>query len=268
MFQVERLYVAFQKDGGIQKVLQDIFLQIQHGQWITILGHNGSGKSTLAKVLTGIVEPSYGVVNRDLHGPVQMVFQNPDAQIVGETVSEDILFGLENYNFPLDQCQERVAKALQQVGLSGYEQVPVGILSGGQKQLLCLASAIAVDPHVIILDEATSMLDPASRQRIRAVMKEWHSLGKTIVWLTQDMEEVVLGQVVVVLSEGRLAYQGTPRQFFYAPLSNQMSACRMLNFKPPFVVEVVEYLRKDGLAMAVEDLPIKPEELSKVVTRR
>ena len=155
--------VAYEHNGEVRRVLQRIDLEIAVGETIVLVGGNGSGKSTLLQVIAGLTGLSRGTVaRRDEASIIPIVFQNPDAQIVGETVYEDICFGLENIAVPPEQMQERAREALAAVGLSGYEDVPVVQLSGGQKQLVCIASAIAMRTPMIVFDEPTAMLDPAS----------------------------------------------------------------------------------------------------------
>ncbi len=318
---LDKVSVAFrQSSGQIETVLDGLTLSIPQGQWIALVGKNGSGKSTLGKVLAGILPVSRGSVRTAvqehcLHGsPVGrhspqsgdrvtsfnraalVVFQNPQAQIVGSTVFEDITFGLENISFPPSSMPHQAQWALQKVGLTCALDTPVDQLSGGQKQLLCLASAIAMEPQAIVFDEVTSMLDPASRKYVIQAVRTLHQSGLTVVWITQWLEELAWAQRVVALEGGRIAYDGLPSRFFYGDLSDnhrpegtavggdghpgdpgdpgepfhgsdlggtlaEISPCLTLGFSPPYAVQVAHTLRKRGLF--IPGTPILPEDLAR-----
>lgn len=248
--------VAFDTPDGVHTVLDGIDLTIAAGEWVVLIGQNGSGKSTLAKVLCGLSPISKGVAEQnDLQ--VQMVFQNPEAQIVGETVYEDVCFGMENRAVDPDEMPERARAALEKVGLAELIGQSVTTLSGGQKQLLGIAGCLAVEADVIVFDECTAMLDPASREMVLGVAQELQRQGKTLIWITQWMEELAYADRVVALAAGRVAYDGTAREFFYD------GVCAELGFVPPYAVQVAESLRTKGVVL--QGQPVTPKELSEAV---
>jgi energy-coupling factor transport system ATP-binding protein len=276
--------VAFQTPGGNIPAFNHVSLNIQKGEWLAVVGPNGSGKSTLARVMAGLCEVSRGQITRSFtpslglkSGRIQIVFQNPDAQIVGQTVFEDVCFGLENHAVATADISSRVHHALDLVGLSKYIHAEVDALSGGQKQLLCIASALALEPSAIIFDEATSMLDPLARDHILQIVKELHQRGTTIIWMTQWMDELSHATRVVALRDGTLFFEGDTREFFYGKSANDaellpsvcgasqttVSACETLGFPRPYVVQVALELQRLGASLPL--LPISPEELSQVV---
>lgn len=223
MFKIENLCFAYENG---REVLHDVSLDIARGEWLAILGANGSGKSTLARHLNGLLLSAKGQVYVDgrevrdyrqvqeLRRLVGIVFQNPDNQIVGNSVEEDTAFGPENLGIPRPEMRERIAEALALVGLQGYEQADPAQLSGGQKQRLAIAGALAMRPQALILDEATSMLDPAGRAEVLAVLRRLHGQEMTIIMITHDMSEVLLADRAVVLLAGRLEFDGTPAEVF------------------------------------------------------
>lgn len=209
--------------------LNDISLTIHDGEWISFIGPNGSGKSTLAKTLNGLVRPQEGTIQFNgqlltdetlptIRKGIGMVFQNPDNQFVGSTVEADIAFGLENLGMPTDQMHERVTSLLQAVDLFPLRHRTPAQLSGGQKQRTAIASAIASRPRVLILDEATSMLDPMSREAILSLVqtiRETQSL--TVIAITHNMEEVLFSDRVVLMREGEITTVDTPQRLFQMP---------------------------------------------------
>jgi energy-coupling factor transport system ATP-binding protein len=249
--------VAFRTPEGIHKALDEVDLKIRQGEWVALIGHNGSGKSTLAKVLSGLCPVSRGEVEQS-GSNVQMVFQHPEAQIVGETVYEDICFGLENRAVDPEEMPERARFALEKVGLSHLLHRPVTELSGGQKQLLSIAGCLAMEAETLVFDECTAMLDPASREMVLSVAKELHRQGKTLIWITQWMEELAHADRVVALERGRVAYDGEARTFFYE------GVCERLGFVPTYAVQVAQRLREKGVELSAR--PLTPEELSEAVS--
>ncbi len=259
--------VIFQAENRLVKALNNLTLQVTAGSWLSIIGKNGSGKSTLARVLAQLMPVSRGELFimekrvkagggnkqegplRKLHKTrtpdVQMVFQNPEAGLVGETVFEDVAFGLSLLQVPVSEMREAVHQALLPFGLHRWMDKPVANLSGGQKQLLCIASCFAMNPAVFIFDECTSMLDESARQTVRHAVKKLQASGKTIIWLTQHLEELEDADTVVALEDGQIRYQGDARSFFYETpdTSQNNSWCRALNFTPPYIVQVAEHLR-------------------------
>lgn len=209
-----------------REVLRGVSLNVARGEWLALLGANGSGKSTLARHLNGLLTASAGRVEvngrevseyarvQDLRRLVGIVFQNPDNQIVGNSVEEDTAFGPENLGVPRDEMRRRIARALERCGLAGLEQRDPNELSGGQKQRLAIAGALAVEPQVLILDEATSMLDPVGRAEVLGLLGELHRDGLTIIMITHDMSEVLLADRAVVLLDGGVELAGVPQEIF------------------------------------------------------
>jgi energy-coupling factor transport system ATP-binding protein len=263
LFELENVSVAFTTNDGVHPVVMDLNLTIAEGDFVAVIGENGSGKSTLALVLAGLSCISRGKLTMNTSAPtsVQMVFQNPDAQIIGETIYEDICFGLENRCVKREEMPLRVKHALAMVGLEHLAHHPVERLSGGQKQLLCIASALAMDAEVIIMDEPTAMLDPHAKGIILDTVSRIHKQGKTIVWITQLLDEVGQANRVVVMNSGRLVYEGSPVDFFYN--NKDESPCVALGFTPPYSVKVAHNLLNAGLNM--DKPPVLMEDLKKVV---
>ncbi|KPV42993.1 hypothetical protein AN477_14905 [Alicyclobacillus ferrooxydans] len=264
--------------------LRDISLELPYGLWLGIIGPNGGGKSTFARVVAGLSKVSSGqVVRRERlhHGQgahvkrskhtsstdteplpqsegttpapqIRVVMQNPDAQIVGQTVYEDLIFGMENVCIPPEEMPDRAKHALAEVGLSVPFDTPIERLSGGQKQLLCTAAALVTDPDCIVFDEPTAMLDPFARQRLLTTAARLHKSGLTVVWISQFTEELVYADEVMALQEGQIAFRGTPREFFY-------ESCLSLGYLPPYPVQVALALEKRGLSLS--NRPTTPDEL-------
>lgn len=226
MFSIENISYQYQGNEGEIFALHDVSLHISTGQWWAIVGSNGSGKSTLARHLNGLLLPSAGRVLTAgldtsepqnlpvIHRQVGFVFQNPDNQMVGNTVEEDVAFGPENMGMPREEIRQRITNALAAVGLSGMEKKDPVRLSGGQKQRLAIAGALAMEPKALILDEATAMLDGTGRHDILALLQAFHQQGMTIVTITHDMTEVLAAQYIAVMEAGCLLATGTPRQIF------------------------------------------------------
>lgn len=267
VFRLTDVSVAFAGAEEIRPVLQELDVQINRGEWVALVGRNGSGKSTLGRVLAGLLPISRGEMER-MASTVQMVFQNPDAQIVGETVWEDVCFGLENFAVPPAEMPARVERALAQVGLTAKKDADVATLSGGQKQLLAVAGCLAMEADVLIFDEATSMLDPQSRARLLQVAKEVHRTGRTVLWITQWMDELGHADRVIALEQGRVAYAGTPEAFFYEREdADRLGApCEQLGFALPYVVQVARELELRGVRL--QRRPLVPEEMGEAVMGR
>lgn len=209
------------------RVLQNFNLNIEKGSFVAILGHNGSGKSTVAKLTNGILFPKSGSVTVDgqqtrddesiieIRKKVGMVFQNPDNQIVSSIVEEDVAFGVENLGVPSEECRRRVDEALKTVGMYDFRLSAPNKLSGGQKQRVAVAGIIAMKPMCIVLDEPTAMLDPSGRKEVMQTIKKLNSEeGITIVLITHYMDEAVQADRVVVIDNGEIRLDGTPRQVF------------------------------------------------------
>jgi energy-coupling factor transporter ATPase len=206
--------------------LRGIDLAVQQGEYVAVIGHNGSGKSTLARHLNGLLVPTQGEVwvgpwntrdaarRREIRSTVGMVFQVPDNQIVATTVKDDVAFGPENLGVPEGELEERVREALQTVGLWAERQRLPHQLSAGQKQRLAIAGVIAMHPACLVLDEATSLLDPQGRADVLATLRRLHAAGTTIVAITHQMAEATEAERVLIMDQGRIALQGSPRQVF------------------------------------------------------
>lgn len=208
--------------------LSEVSLEIKRGEWVAIIGHNGSGKSTLAKTINGLLLSQSGSIqvgNMDLNEGniwdirkmVGMVFQNPDNQFVGSTVEDDVAFGMENQGIPREEMLVRVADALEQVRMSDFKTREPARLSGGQKQRVAIAGVVALRPDIIILDEATSMLDPEGREEVIATIKKIKEQSNlTVLSITHDIDEAANANRVLVMKEGRLIDEGTPEKIFSA----------------------------------------------------
>lgn len=237
-----------------RKALDDVSFTVNEGEWLAVVGHNGSGKSTLAKLLIGLLFPSSGQVNLFLEtlneenlwetrSKMGIVFQNPDNQFVGSTVQDDVAFALENNGLPHDMMVERVREALAQVKMTDYMNHEPQHLSGGQKQRVAIAGALAMRPEVLILDEATSMLDPQGRDEvIEVVRKLREETGLTVISITHDLEEVLLADKILVMNEGKVKMYGTPQEVF--ALNKELEA---IGLDLPFALRVSDLLRRAGV---------------------
>jgi len=225
----DQMGVAFYREkatGDARYALSGIDLEIREGEYIAIIGANGSGKSTLLRHFNALLTPTYGDVwvegfntrdqshLRDIRSRVGMVFQNPDSQIITTTVEEEVAFGPENLGIPQEELKARVEWALEETGISALKQRLCHRLSGGEKQLLAIASVLAMKPRCVLLDEATSMLDPASKRRFLNIVGRLHSGGITIIAATHNMEEAASASRVIVLSEGCKMLDGDPATVF------------------------------------------------------
>lgn len=208
--------------------LKDVSFSIQQGEWIAIIGHNGSGKSTLAKTINGLLLPASGTITVggknlnetnvwDIRKMVGMVFQNPDNQFVGSTVEDDVAFGLENQGVPRDEMLVRVKEALENVRMDSFTTREPARLSGGQKQRVAIAGVVALRPDIIILDEATSMLDPEGREEVLTTIKKIKEESNlTVISITHDIDEAANANRILVMKEGQLVDEGTPAEIFSA----------------------------------------------------
>ena len=231
MPQIEVKNVGFQyaKSEERESALKQISFSVEKGEFISLVGKNGCGKSTLAKLLNGLFEPSEGTVsvsgvdtsNEDtifeVRSKAGMVFQNPDNQMVATIVEDDVAFGPENLGVEPSEIIKRVDESLGAVGMSEYKNSTASRLSGGQKQRVAIAGVLAMKPEIMILDEATSMLDPDGREEVMSVVKKMNEGGITIINITHDMSEVALSQRVIVLKEGEIIFDGKPNALFDSP---------------------------------------------------
>ena len=233
MIHAEKLVYEYDKrdeEGnviGTNRAIDGVDIDVPQGSFVAVLGHNGSGKSTLAKHMNAILIPTGGTVwvdGQDTKDPENlwdvrksagMVFQNPDNQIIGTVVEEDVGFGPENIGIPTDEIWERVGESLRLVGMTEYRASSPNKLSGGQKQRVAIAGVMAMEPKCIILDEPTAMLDPNGRKEVLQAVKELNEKkGITVVLITHYMEEVTLADKVFVMDKGKIVMQGTPREVF------------------------------------------------------
>lgn len=245
--------VSFTYDGEAF-ALSGASAQIERGEFVCILGGNGSGKSTLAKHLNALLVPDKGQVEvcgmdtseREhayaIRQSAGMVFQNPDDQLVASLVEDDVAFGPENLGVPTAELRERVTQRLQDVGLSGFEKHETHALSGGQKQRVAIAGALAMNPEILILDEASAMLDPRGRKGLMRVVRSLNDQGMTVVMITHFMEEAALADRVIVLDEGKVARVGTPQEVLV-----DVDALSALNLEVPFAAELSQALRRAGV---------------------
>ncbi len=219
--------VSFSYPNCCSSALCNVNLTVEEGSFVAILGSNGSGKSTLAKLLNAILTPSSGSVYIDgldsvdkskiyaIRSKVGIVFQNPDTQIVCDSVEDEIAFGLENMGLPIDEMKKRIDKYLKLTGLETLRFVNPNNLSGGQKQMVCIASVLAMQPKYLVLDEATSMLDPQGRKLVLDFVESLHNcLGITIIMITHSIEECINSNKVVVLQRGSVSYEGNFKSLF------------------------------------------------------
>ena len=240
---------------GMNRAVDQIDIDIQPGQFVAILGHNGSGKSTLAKHMNAILVPTGGTMwvnGRDTKDPQElmnvrqsagMVFQNPDNQIIGTVVEEDVGFGPENLGVPTDEIWTRVEESLKAVGMLEYRTHSPNKLSGGQKQRVAIAGVIAMEPECIVLDEPTAMLDPNGRKEVIRTVQELRKRKQvTVILITHYMEEVIDADRVYVMDSGHIVMQGTPREIF-----SQVDELKKYRLDVPQVTMLAEVLRKRGL---------------------
>lgn len=248
---IELKNVSFQYEDG-QAVVSDLSFHVKQGEWVSIVGHNGSGKSTTVRLIDGLLEATSGQILVDgqvltpetvwaIRRKIAMVFQNPDNQFVGATVEDDVAFGLENLGVPYGEMAERVSQALAVVGMLDFASKEPARLSGGQKQRVAIAGAIAQRPDVIILDEATSMLDPKGRLALIGLIKDLRQQSAlTVISITHDLDEVALSDRVLVMQAGRLVSDTTPEELF-----SQGEALRSLGLDQPFSSKLVQDLGLD-----------------------
>ena len=235
--------------------LNDVSFQVKKGEWLSIVGHNGSGKSTTVRLIDGLLEAESGdiIISGDKltaenvwekRRQIGMVFQNPDNQFVGATVEDDVAFGLENQGLAYDLMVERVQQALELVGMQDFKEREPARLSGGQKQRVAVAGVVALRPDIIILDEATSMLDPEGRlDLIQIVKKIKDSNQLTVISITHDLDEIALSDRVLVMKEGQVESTATPRELF------SREDLEELGLDQPFVNQVKAALRQSGLSL-------------------
>lgn len=269
-------YIRRDEEGnveGITTAVDNVNIDIKAGDFVAVLGHNGSGKSTFAKHLNALVMPTEGTVYVDgmdtkdsgntlsVRQTAGMVFQNPDNQIVGTLVDEEVGFGPENIGIPTEEIWERVEKSLKAVGMYQFRNASPNKLSGGQKQRVAIAGIVAMKPKCIVLDEPTAMLDPLGRKEVLNVLHELNRKENvTIILITHYMEEVIDADYVYVMDGGKLVMDGTPRQIF-----TQVEMLKSMMLDVPQVTELAYELKKAGLP--IKDGIIRNEELVEELKR-
>ena len=263
---VEFRNVSFRYDEDGPWVLKNCSFEIYENEWVAIIGHNGSGKSTIAKLLNGLLFPQEGEIIIDgqqvneesiwsIRKEVGMVFQNPDNQFVGATVQDDVAFGMENRGVPREEMQKRIKETLAAVRMQDYRLTEPHRLSGGQKQRVAIASVLAISPKVLILDEATAMLDPSGRKEIMdTVGGIQESNGLSLITITHDLQEVVQADRVIVMNNGEKWKEASPREIFL-----EKDALRTIGLDVPFVAILAEELKQAGVSL--KTIPLNQEEL-------
>ncbi len=265
--------VSYTYEEAPSPALSDASFVIHEGEFVAVLGHNGSGKSTLAKLLNALFLPASGKVIVcgydtskeeyvwEIRRRAGMIFQNPDNQIVATLVKEDVAFGLENLGIPTEEMIPRVESALAAVHMVKYADSAPHMLSGGQKQRVAVAGILAMEPSVLIADEATAMLDPSGRSEVLStVLALNRNKGITVVWITHFMEEAAQADRILVVSDGRIVSQGTPREIF-----SDVDAMRALHLDVPRMTSLAADLRKEG--MPLREGILTAEELAEEVER-
>ena len=269
-------YIRRDEEGNVESIqtaLDHVDLDVKQGDFIAILGHNGSGKSTFAKHINAILYPTEGTVLVDgknttneadiwnIRQNAGMIFQNPDNQIIGQVVEEDVGFGPENLGVPTKEIWERVEESLKAVGMYEYRKHSPNRLSGGQKQRISIAGVIAMHPKCIIMDEPTAMLDPNGRKEVIRAARALHEVeGVTIVLITHYMEEVVEADRVYVMDSGHVVMQGTPRNIF-----SQVESLKEYRLDVPQITLLAHELKKAGLD--IPDGILTRQELTEELVR-
>lgn len=263
---IEFRNVSFRYSEEKPWVLKDCSFEIYENEWVAIIGHNGSGKSTIAKLTNGLLFPEKGdiFINGkrldessvwDIRKEVGMVFQNPDNQFVGTTVQDDVAFGMENRGFPREEMIKRIDQTLHAVGMNDYLLTEPHKLSGGQKQRVAIASVLAISPSVLIMDEATAMLDPLGRHEIMNTVSDVQEQNDiSLITITHDLNEVVQADRVIVLNDGEIWSEATPREIFA-----QKDDLREIGLDVPFIATLAAALKEEGIPVTNE--PLNHEEL-------
>ena len=249
--------VSFQYDEQERYALNNVSFDIYDGEWLAIVGHNGSGKSTMAKLLNGLQFPQQGEITVggiklteesiwDIRKKIGMVFQNPDNQFVGTTVEDDVAFGLENNGIPRDEMVQRVEDSLRKVKMNQFLAQEPHHLSGGQKQRVAIAGVLALRPSIIILDEATSMLDPKGREEVLETVRLLKAeKALTVISITHDLEEAAKADRIIVMNKGEVFREGTPEEIF--SMDDQLI---QLGLDIPFSVKMSKAFRRNGIELS------------------
>lgn len=249
--------VSYKYEDVPSPALSDISVSVQPGEFVAVLGHNGSGKSTLAKLINALYIPSEGNIvvcgydTREekliweIRRRAGMIFQNPDNQIVATVVKEDVAFGLENLGVPTEEMIPRIEQALSAVRMNKYADSAPHTLSGGQKQRVAIAGILAMEPAVIIADEATAMLDPSGRKEVLNTVRLLNrSKGITVLWITHFMEEAALADRILVVTDGKIKMEGTPSEVF-----DRVEEMQEMHLDVPPMAALADELRKEGMPL-------------------
>ena len=260
---IEIKNLSFQYEGSSKKVLKNLNIDIKEGEFICVLRHSGSGKSTLAKLINAQYIPTEGDILvgnmntkdddnlwniREMCG---MVFQNPDNQLVATIVEEDVAFGPENLGVPREELRKRVDECLELVGMSEYKRHSPALLSGGQKQRIAIAGILAMNPKCLLMDEPTAMLDPQGRKDILNTVLKLREMGKTIIHITHYMEECVNADRIIVINEGDVVLEGTPREVF-----SNVEQMKEIGLDVPEPTEISYLLNKSNINVRADVLTV------------
>ena len=262
----ENLVYSYQAPEGEfpVRVLNGIDVEIESGTFVAVLGHNGSGKSTFAKHLNGILLPECGAVYVDgintadeeliieVRRRIGMVFQNPDNQIVSNVVEEDVAFAPENLGYPSEDIRIRVDEALRVVGMYEYRDHAPHLLSGGQKQRIAIAGVLAMAPACVVFDEPTAMLDPKGRADVVNIIHKMREMGTTVILITHHMDETIDADRLIVMADGRIVMDGTPREVF-----QNVEALRETGLDVPETVDILYELNKEGFDLDLKALSVE-----------
>ena len=267
--------VSYSYEEQASPALSGVSAVIRPGEFVAVLGHNGSGKSTLAKLLNALFVPTEGNVlvcgynTREekyvweIRQRAGMIFQNPDNQIVATVVKEDVAFGLENLGVPTEEMLPRIESALSAVRMSKYADKAPHMLSGGQKQRVAIAGILAMEPSVIIADEATAMLDPSGRKEVLDTIRMLNrTKGITVVWITHFMEEAALADRILVVTDGAIEADGTPAEIF-----DRVEKMQQMHLDVPPMTALADALRKDGMPLPAGILTVEDfvQEVEKIL---
>ena len=273
IIRTEKLVFRYDNEGEEKPVLDSLDLEIEEGSFVAVLGHNGSGKSTLAKHMNAILLPTGGKVwvdamdtadearQLDIRRTVGMVFQNPDNQIVANVVEDDVAFGPENLGLPSEEIRQRVDEALKDVGMFEYREHAPHLLSGGQKQRVAIAGIVAMRPRCIVLDEPTAMLDPAGRREVLDTVHRLNrELGITVILITHHMDECIVADRLIVMSDGGIIADGAPAEVF-----PRVELLRSSGLDVPATVSLLYELRRAGYDLPLDALTV--EKCAEVLCR-
>ncbi|MFS8654616.1 MAG: ATP-binding cassette domain-containing protein [Limnochordia bacterium] len=251
--------VTYLYPGADTPALSGVSLTVSPGERLAIIGASGSGKSTLAKLMAGLLQPTSGRVVRE-HGDAAIVFQNPETQLIAATVEEDVAIGPENLGLPSDEIRRRVENALATLGISHLAKRPVSALSGGEKQRVAVAGALAMEPKCLILDEATAMLHPQAKRQLEEALLRISARSVAIVQITHDMDEAARADRVALVHRGRLAACGPPDEIL-----SEAELISAAGLEPPAAVQLALALRRRGLPLP--DVPLDVHSLADAVLK-